>query len=127
MAVEFNHTIVHARDKIAGANFLSEILGLPSPEPFYHFMVVKAANGVSLDYLATDGPIEIAHYAFLVSEAEFDDIWGRIKARGLDWYADPMRSQKGEINRHDGGRGLYFTDPSGHVMEIITRPYGSGG
>ncbi|MBL8550738.1 MAG: VOC family protein [Hyphomonadaceae bacterium] len=127
MAIELNHTIVHARDKVTSAAFLAEILGLPAPEPFYHFMVVRAANGVSLDYLSTDDPFEVAHYAFLVSEAEFDEIWGRIKSRGLAWYADPARRQKGEINRHDGGRGLYFEDPDGHVLEIITRPYGAGG
>jgi catechol 2,3-dioxygenase-like lactoylglutathione lyase family enzyme len=126
MAVELNHTIVHAKDKVASANFLSDILGLAPPRPFHHFMVVDAANGVSLDFISTDEPFEIAHYAFLVSEAEFDEIWARIKARGLDWYADPARTRKGEINTHDGGRGLYFEDPSGHVLEIITRPYGAG-
>jgi catechol 2,3-dioxygenase-like lactoylglutathione lyase family enzyme len=64
------------------------------------------------------------HYAFLVSEDEFDAIFGRIRAGGLDYWADPFQQQPGEINTHDGGRGVYWHDPDGHVLEIITRPYG---
>src|SRR5205807_11924 len=75
---------------------------------------------------APDYEVEKQHYAFLVSEKEFDEIFGRIKKRGLDYWADPRKSQKGEINHHDGGRGVYFEDPSGHFLEIITRPYGGG-
>jgi catechol 2,3-dioxygenase-like lactoylglutathione lyase family enzyme len=127
MPAQLNHTIVHARDKVASANFLTEILGLPRPKPFGPFMVVDAANGVSLDFIsAEDHEIIVEHYAFLVSEPEFDEIFGRIKERGLDYYADPARHIKGQINRHDGGRGVYWEDPNGHVLEIITRPYGSG-
>lgn len=125
MAVELNHTIVHARDAEASARFLAEILGLAPPRLFGPFQVVDAANGVSLDFLGTDEDFIVEHYAFLVSEAEFDEIFARIQARGLDYWADPRLSRKGEINRNDGGRGLYFKDPSGHVLEIITRPYGS--
>jgi catechol 2,3-dioxygenase-like lactoylglutathione lyase family enzyme len=127
MTVELNHTIVHARDAAASATFLSEVMGLPEPEPFAHFMVVRTANGVSLDFLSTDEPILVEHYAFLVSESEFDQIFGRIKAKDLDYWADPRRTRKGEINRNDGGRGVYFREPSGHLLEIITRPYRSGG
>jgi catechol 2,3-dioxygenase-like lactoylglutathione lyase family enzyme len=125
--VELNHTIVHARDREASAAFLSDILGLPAPRPFGPFLIVDTANGVSLDYIQTDEPMIVEHYAFLVSETEFDEIFGRIKARRLDYWADPARSRKGEINRHDGGRGCYFLDPAEHVLEIITRPYGFGG
>lgn len=125
--VELNHTIVHARDNLASATFLAEILGLPPPRPFGPFQVVDTANTVSLDFISTDEALIIEHYAFLVSEAEFDEIFGRIKARGLDYWADPHLHAKGEINRHDGGRGCYFLDPSGHYLEIITRPYGGGG
>jgi extradiol dioxygenase family protein len=124
--VALNHTIVHARDRDASANFMAEILGLAPPRPFGPFLIVDTANGVSLDFIETDEPMLIEHYAFLVSETEFDEIFSRIKARGLDYYADPAARQKGEINRHDGGRGVYFKDPSGHYLEIITRPYGSG-
>jgi extradiol dioxygenase family protein len=73
-----------------------------------------------------DEEIRSMHYAFLVSEPEFDEIFGRIQERGIDFFADPGGRLKGEINTHDGGRGCYFADPSGHWLEIITRPYGSG-
>jgi catechol 2,3-dioxygenase-like lactoylglutathione lyase family enzyme len=128
MPAQLNHTIVHAKDKVASARFLADILGLPAPRPFGPFMVVDTANGVSLDFIsAEDHELIVEHYAFLVSEAEFDEIFGRIRERGLDYFADPARTVKGQINRHDGGRGVYWEDPNGHVLEIITRPYGSGG
>ncbi|MGE0829168.1 MAG: VOC family protein [Hyphomonadaceae bacterium] len=127
MAVELNHTIVHAKDAAESAEFLADLLGLAPPRPFLHFMVVKTSNGVSLDFISTDQPFEPQHYAFLVSEAGFDRIFGKIKSRGLEHWADPARKLAGEINRHDGGRGVYFCDPGGNFLEIITRPYGSGG
>jgi catechol 2,3-dioxygenase-like lactoylglutathione lyase family enzyme len=128
MAVELNHTIVHARDADASARFLSEILGLAAPRRFGPFVVVDVANGVSLDFMSADaGEIIVEHYAFLAGEAEFDEIFARLQKRGVDHFADPRLSRKDEINRNDGGRGCYFKDPSGHVLEIITRPYGSGG
>jgi catechol 2,3-dioxygenase-like lactoylglutathione lyase family enzyme len=126
MAIELNHTIVHGKDKEESARFLTEILGLPPPRPFYHFLVVELANGVSLDFLETDEPFNTQHYAFLVSEEDFDAIFARIKARDVTYWPDPARSRPGEINRNDGGRGLYFEDPGGNLLEIITRPYGSG-
>jgi catechol 2,3-dioxygenase-like lactoylglutathione lyase family enzyme len=128
MPVQLNHTIVHAKDAAASAQFYADILGLAPPRRFGPFMVVDTANGVSLDFIsAEDDEIIIEHYAFLVSEPEFDDIFARIKSRNLDYWADPAGRQKGEINRHDGGRGVYWRDPTGHYLEIITRPYGSGG
>jgi len=127
MAVQLNHTIVHALDREVSARFMTEILGLPGPTPFGPFLVVALANGVSLDFIAADkSELIIEHYAFLVSEPEFDEIFARIKARGLEFWADPQAHHAGEINHHDGGRGLYFKDPAGHYLEIITRPYGSG-
>jgi catechol 2,3-dioxygenase-like lactoylglutathione lyase family enzyme len=126
MAVELNHTIVHARDQRASADFLADVFGLPRPAAFGPFLDVEVANGVTLAFLETDQEIQIQHYAFLVSEAEFDEIFGRVKARGLDHWADPAHRRKGEINHNDGGRGVYFNDPAGHYLEIITRPYGSG-
>jgi catechol 2,3-dioxygenase-like lactoylglutathione lyase family enzyme len=124
---ELNHHIVHARDAEASARFMTEILGLPAPTRFGPFFVVQAANGVSLDFIQTDEERYLVpqHYAFLVSEAEFDEIFARIRARELDYYADPGRKQKGQINHHFGGRGVYWADPDGHWLEIITRPYGS--
>jgi catechol 2,3-dioxygenase-like lactoylglutathione lyase family enzyme len=127
MAVQLNHTIVSARDKRESATFLAEILGLDPPVPFGPFLVVQVDNEVTLDFVDESGPIHPQHYAFLVSEADFDEIFGRIRARGLPYWADPFRRQPGEINTHDGGRGVYWEDPNGHNLEIITRPYGSGG
>jgi catechol 2,3-dioxygenase-like lactoylglutathione lyase family enzyme len=125
MAVQLNHTIVWVRDKKTSASFLTEILGLPGATPFGPFLVVSVANGVSLDFHDKDGEIARQHYAFLISEAEFDKIFARIQERGIAYWADPGQHHKGEINRHDGGRGLYFEDPDGHLLEIITQPYSS--
>jgi hypothetical protein len=105
---------------------VAEILGLKPPGRYGPFMIVESDNGVSLDFMETDGEITAQHYAFLVSEAEFDEIFGRIRERAIAHWADPGRNQAGEINHHDGGRGVYFEEPSGHLLEIITRPYGSG-
>lgn len=126
MAVQLNHTIVYASDKEASASFLANVLGLGSPTPFGPFMAVETANDVTLDFLHTEGEIAGQHYAFLVSEAEFDEIFERIRDRGLDYWADPGHRRPGQINTNDGGRGVYFNDPDGHNLEIITRPYGSG-
>ena len=84
------------------------------------------ANDVSLAYHDVDGVIASQHYAFLITEDEFDDVFGRIQARGLDYWADPALAEPGEINHNDGGRGVYWFDPDGHLLEVITRPYGSG-
>lgn len=126
MSIALNHTIVWSRDKAASARFLSEILGLPEPKRFSHFLVVDIPNGVSLDFAQTRREVASQHYAFLVSETDFDAIFGRIRKRTLDYWADPGQTRPGEINHNDGGRGLYFEDPSGHLLEIFTRPYGSG-
>ena len=122
MAVTLNHTIVYAQDREASAQFLSEVLGLAAPEPFGPFLLVRTANDVSLDYYADAGPITHQHYAFQVSEAEFDAIFGRLQQRGSTYWADPMCSREGQVNHYNGGRGIYFRDPSGHLMEILTRP-----
>jgi catechol 2,3-dioxygenase-like lactoylglutathione lyase family enzyme len=127
MAIQLNHTILYARDPKASARFLAEMLGLPAPVHWGPFEVVTTANGANLDYLEADGEIVSQHYAFLVDESEFDSIFGRIKDRKLSYWADPGQTRRDEINRHDGGRGCYFEDPNGHLLEIITRPYGSGG
>ena len=126
MAVKLNHTIVHARDRRASAEFFADVFALARPTPFGPFLDVEVANEVTLAFLETDEDIQIQHYAFLVTEPEFDEIFGRIQARGLDYWADPFEQHPGEINTNDGGRGVYWEDPSGHFLEIITRPYGSG-
>ena len=127
MSVQLNHTIVWCRDQQRSASFLTGILGLPSPTKFAHFLVVEADNNVSLDFAETSGPITPQHYAFLIGEDDFDAAFGRIRDQGLHYWADPGRTQPGAINRRDGGRGVYFEDPDGHLLEILTRPYGSGG
>jgi catechol 2,3-dioxygenase-like lactoylglutathione lyase family enzyme len=126
MTIKLNHTIVYARDKRKSAAFLAGILGLPAPVPFGPFLGVEVGNEVTLDFLEADGEVAPQHYAFLINEAEFDEIFGRIRERRITYWADPEQSQRNEINRWGGGRGLYFEDPSGHLLEILTRPYGSG-
>ncbi|MGH6840800.1 MAG: VOC family protein, partial [Methylocella sp.] len=127
MAIDFNHTILSARDSKASATFLAEMLGLPAPRHFGPFHMVATENGANLDYMNADGEIVPQHYAFLIGESEFDEIFGRIRERKLSYWADPGQKQPNEINHRDGGRGVYFEDPNGHLLEIITRPYGSGG
>jgi catechol 2,3-dioxygenase-like lactoylglutathione lyase family enzyme len=127
MAVHFNHTILSARDSKASGKFLSEILGLPEPTHWGPFEVVATENGANLDYMNVKGEIAPQHYAFLVDEQEFDEIFGRVRERDLTYWADPAQTRPGEVNAHDGGRGFYFEDPNGHLLEVITRPYGSGG
>jgi catechol 2,3-dioxygenase-like lactoylglutathione lyase family enzyme len=126
MSVQLNHTIVWCRDKRRSATFMTEVLGLPTPRAFGPFLVVDLQNGVSLDFHEAKEPIVGQHYAFLISEEEFDQIFGRITEREVDYWADPALRQAGQVNRADGGRGVYFHDPDGHLLEIITRPYGSG-
>jgi catechol 2,3-dioxygenase-like lactoylglutathione lyase family enzyme len=126
MAVRLNHTIVAARDRDAGARFLADVLGLPAPASVGPFTVVQVGD-TSLDFHDSGDAIESQHYAFLVDEAEFDRIFARIRERDLTYWADPHREEPGRINEWDGGRGVYFDDPNGHLLEVITRPYGSGG
>jgi catechol 2,3-dioxygenase-like lactoylglutathione lyase family enzyme len=126
MTVQLNHTIVWSRDQHRSAQFFVDVFGRPAPVRFGPFLVVEVDNGASLDYHDTDGDIAPQHYAFLVSEDDFDAIFGRVVERGLDYWAEPGRARPGQINHHDGGRGVYFPDPDGHMLEIITRPYGSG-
>lgn len=126
MTIHLDHTIVSARDRDRSARFLSEMLGLGPPTIVEPFAIVRLGD-TSLDFLNASGKIEPQHYAFLVSEAEFDAIFDRIRSRHLDYYADPSRREKDQFNTWDGGRGVYWDDPDGHLLEIITRPYGSGG
>ena len=126
MSAELNHTIVTCTDKHASARFLAEILGLPEPTTYGPFVVVQAANGVSLDFADDHGRVHPQHYAFLVSEDEFDQIHGRIVGRGLTFWADPGHRTENQINTNDGGRGLSWSDPDDHNLENITVPYGGG-
>lgn len=125
MAIDLNHTIVHARDRETTARHLVEVLGLEEPARYGPFLVVQLANGVSLDVMEDPAP-HPQHYAFLVGEDEFDEIFGRLQERGIPYWADPFHQHPDAINHGDGGRGVYWDDPDGHSLEIITRPYGSG-
>lgn len=127
MPVRLNHTIVSARDKRVSATFLAEVLGVGAPTSYGPFLVVQVDNDVSLDFIDSDGPVHQQLYAFLVEEAEFDEIVARIRDRGLSLWADPGRNRAGETNTNDGGRGVYWADPDGHFLEIITVPYGGWG
>ena len=128
MSIQLNHTIVAARDAEASAQWFSELFGTAAPERFGLFWQITTANGVGLDFMSVgDEAVAGQHYAFLVAEDDFDRIYGRIVDRGAEHWADPGQHRPGQINHHDGGRGVYFLSNDGHYLEIITRPYGSGG
>jgi hypothetical protein len=124
MSIALNHHIVWCRDQRLSSRFLTDLFDLPAAVHWGPFMIVELANGVSLDYHEVEGEIASQHYAFLVSEDEFDQIFGRIVEQGLDHWADPAKREPNTINHNDGGRGVYFEDPDGHFLEIITVPYG---
>jgi catechol 2,3-dioxygenase-like lactoylglutathione lyase family enzyme len=124
MAVHLNHTIVLARDNEASARFYAEIFGMRIAGRLGPFVAVATDNDVTLDFMsAGDGDIVPQHYAFLVSEQEWDDIFARVQARGLPYWADPFHHHPGKTNTSDNGRGVYFDDPNGHNLEIITQHY----
>ncbi|GAA2992204.1 VOC family protein [Streptomyces fulvorobeus] len=125
MSVKLDHTIVHCKDNRESADFLAHILDLETGEPWGPFIPVPLANDITLDFATVPAAsITPQHYAFLVSEAEFDVGFARIQKLGIAYFADPHERLPGEINRNDGGRGVYFADPSGHGMELLTVPYG---
>jgi catechol 2,3-dioxygenase-like lactoylglutathione lyase family enzyme len=125
LPIQFNHLLIFARDKHESAYFLTSLLGLPDPKPTGFFLAVDVDNDVTLHYGEPGVDFLSQHYAFLVGDEEFDAIFSRIQERGLIFWADPHQRQPGEINTNHGGRGVYFLDPSGHGLELITRPYGS--
>ncbi len=126
MTITLNHTIIHAHDTAATAAFMTEVLGLPPARQLGHFTVVQVGE-TSLDLLQSEGEIASRHFAFRVSEEEFDQIFARIRERKIPYWADPFHREPSSINHWDDGRGLYFEDPNGHNLEILTRPYGSAG
>jgi len=124
MKVELNHTIVWCRDKRRSAAFLTQMLGLPEAVPFGPVLVVKLTNGASLDFYEQESGIASQHYAFLLDDGGFDAALARVRARALPYWADPGKQRANEVYTHNGGRGTYFDDPDGHLLEIMTRPYG---
>ncbi|QSB04325.1 VOC family protein [Natronoglycomyces albus] len=128
MKVELNHTVIVCRDKYASARFWADILQLHIHGEFGPFVQVRTTNSVDLDFLTvTEGEdITSQHYAFLVADEVFDQGFARIKALGLQFQADPHGKQIGEIYQYEGGRGVYFSDPNGHFLEMFTRTPGYG-
>jgi len=108
--MHLNHTIVDSRDREVLASFLGELLGLPPPRSVGPFAIVQIDADLTFDFMDAEGEVRPQHYAFLVTEAEFDEIFSRIRARGLAFRADPQRSEPGRINTWDDGRGVYFDD-----------------
>lgn len=120
MPVRLDHTIVHARDRNASASFLSTILGLPSPQAVGRFAAVTLGNGVTLDFADAEDTFDRAHYAFAVSDDEFDAIFARVREGSLAWWADPRHERPNETYVRGDSRGFYFEDPDGHSLEVLT-------
>lgn len=120
MAIELDHTIVPARDKEASARFFARIFGLAYDGVEPPFAPVRVNDRLTFDFDSKDG-YEHLHYAFKVSEAEFDAIFGRIQAEGIRYGSGPRKLEDMQINHRNGGRGVYFRDPNGHVLEILTK------
>jgi catechol 2,3-dioxygenase-like lactoylglutathione lyase family enzyme len=119
MTIELDHTIVPARDKEASARFFAEIFGLSYDGPASHFAPVRVNDRLTLDFDAAEG-FDVQHYAFKVSEAEFDAIFGRVRDAGIAYGSGPGSLDDMRINHRGGGRGVYFRDPNGHVLELLT-------
>jgi catechol 2,3-dioxygenase-like lactoylglutathione lyase family enzyme len=122
-----NHHIVAARDQEATAWFFADVVGLEPPFRLGEFAVVRVSADTTLDFITVTSEIHQQHYAFLATEGEFDAAFARIKDRQISYWADPFRKEPNRINEWDDGRGVYFDDPNGHLLELLTRPYGSAG
>jgi catechol 2,3-dioxygenase-like lactoylglutathione lyase family enzyme len=120
MAIELNHTIVPAHDKVASANFFARLLGLPFEESAVgYFAPVRVNDALTLDF-ADSNTVAIHHYAFKVSEEEFEAIFARIRKEGVIYGSGPYSREDMKINHRSGGRGVYFCDPNGHILELLT-------
>lgn len=123
MTIELNHTIVPAHDNEASAQFYAGLFGFEYTGPMGHFAPVRIENqALTLDF-DTRTDFHPQHYAFKVSEAEFDTIFARVKDQHLAYGSGPRSPDDGEINHWNGGRGVYFRDPNGHLLELLTRDY----
>ena len=119
MAIVLDHTIVPARDKVASARFFARIFGLEYNGAHSHFAPVQVNESLTLDF-DERGDFEHHHYAFRISEAEFDAIFDRVKAEAIAYGSGPRSRADMQINHRHGGRGFYFEDPNGHVLEVLT-------
>ena len=122
MTAQLDHTIVPALDKAASAAFLADVLGLPAPEPIGPFVAVALAHDLTIDFADDEGDIRPQHFAFRVSEAQFEACFEHVRELALPYWADPRRARPGEIAQRGAGRAFYFPDPSGHFYEVLTRP-----
>ncbi len=123
MTIQLNHTIVPAHDKEKSARFYERIFGFAYEGPLGHFAPVRIpSQSLTLDF-DNRSSFQPQHYAFKVSEAEFDEIFGRVVEAGLAYGSEPWTPENGEINHWNGGRGVYFRDPSGHLLKLLTRDY----
>lgn len=120
MTITLNHTIVPAHDKETSSQFFAKIFGLKVESPVSHFAVIRVNDTLTLDFDNRE-KFESHHYAFQVSDEEFDAIFARVKAAGLEYSSDPMHHNKNQINYRNGGRGFYFYDLDGHNLELLTR------
>ncbi|TNC24135.1 VOC family protein [Amycolatopsis alkalitolerans] len=121
--VRFDHTIIAAHDKHASARFFADVFGLPEPREAGFFVAVYLSDGRVLDFAEPRVDFPGQHYAFLVDDETFDGIMARIRARSVQFWADPQMRGPGEINTNHGGRGVYFDDPAGHHLEALTARY----
>lgn len=124
MPADLDHIIVHATDPRRSAALLAAVLGVPVLPDWGPFARVQTGNRVTLDYVRDNPPFTEQHCAFLVDDETFDAAHRRLVDRRTPIWADPFRRRPGEINQRYGGRGVYFDDPDGHLMELITAPYG---
>jgi catechol 2,3-dioxygenase-like lactoylglutathione lyase family enzyme len=120
MTLELDHTIVPARDKEASARFFARIFGLAYGGPIPPFAPVRVNDRLTLDFL-DDDDFRSHHYAFKVSDEEFDAIFGRVQAEGIRYGSGPYSLDNMQINHRNGGRGVYFKDIDGHILEILTK------
>jgi len=119
MTIVLDHTIVPARDKEASARFFARIFGLEYQGPVSHFAPVRINDTLTIDFDNWDA-FERHHYAFKVSEAEFDGIFDRVRAERITYGSGPRSAEDMQINHRHGGRGFYFRDPNGHLLEVLT-------
>ena len=123
MPVSFNHTIIASKDRTESARFYRELLEVPEAPSWGFFTNIQLADGVLLQFAEPPVEIQMQHYAFLLDDDLFDRAYNRLTTEGIEHWADPQMRRPGETNTEHGGRGVYFKDPSGHAIELITRPY----
>jgi catechol 2,3-dioxygenase-like lactoylglutathione lyase family enzyme len=121
MAITLNHTIVPSRDKDAAARFFADMFGLNYEPSDGYFAPVRVNQTLTLDFDDDVDAFDVHHYAFHVSDPEFDAILDRVQKAKVAYGSDPWNLENGRLNSWNGGRGFYFRDPNGHILEVMTR------